>query len=115
MKADAARIESLERELGIVDAPKPLAEMAGYVVLMDAKDREASDRVRVTFTFGSPHYEGGMMKVDIKINEAPITLIPTRFGSVRAVAVFDDGSQMPACDPDLMQYIRRGWTFTITP
>ena len=110
-KADAARIDALERELGIVDpAPKPLAEISGYVVLMDSQEREASDRVSVTFSVRSKR--NGF---DLKINSGPITLTPTRFGLVRAMAVLADGGQIPACDPDWPQEVHPGWTFTLTP
>lgn len=116
MKPNRQRIEALEREIGISGpAPKAVAELAGYVVLMDHKNREASERVRVSFTVGSPRPVAGELKLDIKINGGAITLAPTRFGSVRAVAVFDDGGTMPACNPDRSHAIGPGDTFTVEP
>lgn len=115
-KADAARIDALERELGISEpALKPLAEVTGYVVLMDSKDREVSDRARVTFTVGPPRQVGDELKIDIRINGGSFTLTPTRWGLVRAIAVLDTGGTMPACYPDWPHQVRSGDTFTITP
>jgi hypothetical protein len=116
VKPDYQRIKALElSELGVSE-PKAVAELPGYVVLMDSKDREASDRVPVTFTVGAPRQGGvGELKLDIRINGGPIELIPTRFGMVRAMAVFDDGGTMPACSPDWLHLISPGDTYQINP
>lgn len=112
-KANAAMIDALERELGITNptTPKPIAGLSGYVVLMDSKDREASERVRVTFSLGRTE-----IGFAVKINGAPLTLTPTRFGTVRAVAVFDgEEGYMPACDPDTWHRMDPGSTFHLMP
>lgn len=116
-KPDYPKIAAMERALGISDpAPPPIGEMTGYVVLMDSQDREASDRVRVTFELGTPRQIGpGEIRLDLRIQGGPITLVPTLWGTVRAVAVFDDGSRMPACYPDRDHAVRPGDTFNIVP
>jgi hypothetical protein len=110
VKPDPARIDQLERELGI-SSPVPLAHLPGYVMLIDSEGREASERVPVSFTVGVQNN-----RIQIGLFDGPITLTPTRFGMVRAVGVLEgDEEHFPACHPDLPQEVRSGYTFTIQP
>ena len=111
-KPDYQRIQALEAEL-LGEQPKPVGEFSGYLVLVDSTEREASDRVPVSFSFSI--VSAG--RLELKINGGPVTLIPTRWGSLRAVAVFgeNDANQMPVCTPDVLRVLRPGDTFVVTP
>lgn len=117
-------LRRLEHELGIkghekeceqCTAPKPIATLTGYAVLVDSQEREVSTRARVTCEVQLPKATVTGMTVGIRIKEAPVTLYPIEVNvSVRAVVVFDGGGDIPIGRSDRFHMISHGDRFTIT-
>lgn len=109
MSSDRERIAQLERDM-LDDPPHPLYSGHGYVVLLNSKDEEASDRTPVSFTVA---VRRGKFMVTINRSE-PINIAPTHLGVLRPVIVPDTGGWITACNPATYT-IPAGGTFTLHP
>lgn len=107
-RPDYQRIARLEQELLADPVKTASARLAGHLVLLDSEGKDASERVPVTVSL-----RVRSDRVELRINEAPITLTPSRFGTLRPVIFYDDGEGWaPACNGDTFD-LREGDTFSL--